>query len=307
MTTPQSNPYNVDFAELRTLRLVFENRSFSAAADILNVNQSAVSYTIDKLRRSFSDPLFIRQGGGIVATLRCSAIMESAVKLLDEFETIVLPAEFDPSIATHTFSIACNYYERQLILPLIVKKLDQLAPNVRLHIINSTSQGDLQLKRSEVEILIGPIRPDANDFYCRKLLSDRYVCIMDKSNPLARKPITMERYVSSKHAIVTYGGNWKSSYLVQLELGGLELNNVLSVPSPASLPATILGTNLIATVPKRIALSFGASVHIAKSPCPAPFDIDLIWTTRTHGSPVHAWLREIISREVAKHLPESDC
>ena len=55
--------YGIDFADLRVLRLVYEYRSFSIAAERLEMNQSAVSYGIDKLRKSFGDPLFVRQGG----------------------------------------------------------------------------------------------------------------------------------------------------------------------------------------------------------------------------------------------------
>lgn len=300
------SPYKTNFAGLRTLRLVYEHRSFSAAAEILNVNQSAVSYTIDGLRQSFGDPLFVRHGGGIQATERCTQIVESAVRLLEEFETVLKPAEFNPRVTEHTFTIACNYYERQLIMPAVVKSLDRLAPGIRLDIINSTSQGDQQLKRSEADILIGPIRPDENGFFCRKLLTDYYVCVMGGGNPLAGKPLTVERYTAAKHAVVTYGGNWKSTYLVQLESRGLKLNNVLSVPSPASLPAMIRDTNLIATVPKRVALSFGSGLEIAKCPFPAPFDIDLVWTKRTHRSPIHVWLRDLIFRDANTNKPDKD-
>ena len=65
----------MDFAALRTLRLLYENRSFTETAEVLGVNQSAVSYTIEKLRRAFSDPLFFRQGGRVVPTERCGIIV----------------------------------------------------------------------------------------------------------------------------------------------------------------------------------------------------------------------------------------
>ena len=51
----------MDFAALRTLRLLYENRSFTETAEVLGINQSAVSYTIETLRRAFSDPMFYRQ------------------------------------------------------------------------------------------------------------------------------------------------------------------------------------------------------------------------------------------------------
>ena len=100
--------YSVDFADLRTLALVHESGSFTRTAEQLGVNQSAVSYTIDKLRRNLGDPLFVRQGGGIVPTDRGSEIAEGALKLLGEYEAMASPRSFDPAKADQTVTIACN-------------------------------------------------------------------------------------------------------------------------------------------------------------------------------------------------------
>ena len=50
----------VDFRALETLQLVYRRMSFTAAAAELNIKQSSVSYTIDRLRKAFSDQLFVR-------------------------------------------------------------------------------------------------------------------------------------------------------------------------------------------------------------------------------------------------------
>ncbi|WP_071673706.1 LysR family transcriptional regulator [Nioella nitratireducens] len=298
----ESKALNIDFADLRTLRLVHEHLSFSEVAQILGVNQSAVSYTIEKLRRAFDDQLFFRQGGGVVATERCAVIATAAAGMLADLEQLAMPEAFDPAEAEHRFTIACNFYERQLILPLIMRKLRETAPNMRVDTINSISLGHLQLKRGEAELLIGPLKPEEAGFYCRNLATERYVCVMDPDNPLARKPLTLEDYLTAKHAVVLYGGGWRSGYLRALDRMGRSLDQVLSVPSPAGLNRVLAGTDLLSTVPNRIADTFGDGLHITDCPCPAPFDIDLVWTERTHRSPIHIWLRELISREVKAAL-----
>jgi DNA-binding transcriptional LysR family regulator len=294
----QSAALAVDFAALRTLRLVYEHRSFTSTAVFLNINQSAVSYTIEKLRKAFNDPLFFRQGGKVVPTERCSEIIGSVTRMIDEFEQLTTPATFDPETEQHRFTIACNYYERQLIIPHVVAALRSAAPGIRLETINSTSEGDQQLKRSEADLLIGPLRPEENEFFSRTLLNEHYVCIMDAANPLAGAPLTLENYVGSKHVTVTYGGTWKSRYLIALERMGVKLSTVMAVPSPAGIEKLIAGTDLVATIPSRLAGELGPSVHVADCPCPAPFDVHLVWTTRTHHSPRHAWLRDLISERI---------
>ncbi len=291
----QTDPHSIDFAALRTLRLVYEHGSFTAAAQVLDVNQSAISYTIDKLRRCLGDPLFTRQGGRIAATDRCAVLVAQAVQMLDAFEAMTAPADFAPAQARDRIAIACNYYERQLILPPLIRALRREAPGLAVDLIPSTTRGRQQLKRSEADLLIGPIRPEEDGFYCRNLLRDRYVCIMDPANPLAAAPLTLDRYVQSRHATITYGGNWKSGYLLQLEAMGLSLTTVLSAPSPAALDAMLAGTDMIATIPERLAWPLTGRVHISECPVPAPFEVDLVWTARTHAAPMHVWLRDRIA------------
>ncbi len=295
---------NVDVAALRALQMVHERRSFTATATALDVNQSAVSYTIDKLRRVFGDPLFFRQGGKIVPTERCNAIVASVDSILEQFEVLLEPENFDPATADQAVTIACNYYERQVIMPLLVGQLRRLAPGIRVTLINSTFEGDAQLKRSEADLLIGPLRPDLQDFYCSKLLDEHYVCVMDPTNPLTKAPLTLADYVLCPHVTITYGGTWRSRYLTELANQRLSLNQVLSIPSPACLAETVTGTDLIATVPSRIAAAHKHRLHIADCPLPAPFEVDLVWTTRTHHGPMHMWLRKLISRTVREQLVE---
>ncbi len=294
------NPLATDFAALRTLRLVFDHGSFSVAAEVLDVNQSNVSYTIDRLRKAFRDPLFVRQGGGIAATDRCREIVDVSVQILEQFESIADPVVFDPSTTKETFTIACNYYERQTIIPLLVRELRRRAPGVALELVMSSAKGTAMLKRAEADMLIGPIRPDENGLFCRRLMSEHYVCVMDRSNPLSSGELSLEAYVGANHAVVTYGGNWRSGYLTQLDAQGLQLNRTLSLPSPANLQEVVAGTDLVATVPSRIALSYGEDVHVCVCPCAAPFEIDLIWTSRTHHSTKHKWLRDLIADKVVK-------
>ena len=291
----------LDFFALQTLCLVYEKRSFTKAAETLGVNQSAVSYTVAKLRRAFDDPLFFRQGTVLMATERCAAIVDDSARLLGVFEKLTLPHSFDPGSAERSFVISCNYYERVVILPGLVRQIRAVAPNVRLETITSTAQGIAQLQSGEAELLIGPLRPEGDDFYCRTLLDERYVCVMDAGNPLGQgADMTLEEYLACEHVVVNYGGAWRSPYLAQIERGGKKLRNMLTVSSPAGLEDMLRGTDLVTTLPSRIATRIDTHLRIVPCPVPAPFQIDLVWTTRTHFHPAHVWLREIISDIAAR-------
>ncbi|MFC4213881.1 LysR family transcriptional regulator [Pseudophaeobacter arcticus] len=295
-----SDPFALDFAALRTLRLVYAHGSFSRAAETLGVTQSTISYTMTRLREVFSDPLFVRQGAGMVPTDRCNEIVAQAGELIDRFETLTAQRQFDPAQASVEIGISCNFYERVTILPHVTRILRREAPGIKLKVISSSAQGKQQLLRSESDILIGPIRIEDSGYYRRSLLREEYTCVMDPSNPLAQDPLTIERFVKAPQVVVNYGGNFRSRFLVVMEAAGHVPNTVMEVPSPANLPDILLQTDMIATVPSRISQMFGDAVASVPCPLPAEFSIDLYWTARTHVSAPHMWLRSKIAEAASR-------
>lgn len=286
---------DLDFAALRTLRLVHDLGSFSRASEELGVSQSSVSYTISRLRHVFGDPLFVRQGAGIAPTERCDEIVARAAELLDRFEALAAPKDFDPDAAEATIGISCNYYERAVLLPHVMRSVRRNAPGIRLRVIPSTTRGREQLLRSESDVLIGPIEAGESGFYKRTLLTDRYRCIMDPGNPLAQGEMDIDRFVGAPQVLVHYGGSYRSQFLLQLDAEGRRLNTVMDIPSPANLPDILSDTDMIATVPSRIARLFGNSVAQMACPVSAEISIDMYWTARTHASATHAWVRQKIA------------
>jgi DNA-binding transcriptional LysR family regulator len=292
------DPYKIDFAALHILKLVHMHGSFSKAAERQGVSQSVVSYAIDKLRATLGDPLFLRQGGGIVATDRCNSIVGTAERILESYDALILPEAIEPAGLRHRFTLSCNYYERRWILPLVARNIRQSAPLAQLAVISSGTSGPKQLLSGEADLLIGPMRPDTDGFYRRNLIAEHYVCIMDTANPLAAKALELQDYANARHIGIDYGRGWISSYVANLHAMGIELNPVITVPSPAGVEDLIVGTDLIATVPRQFAQSLAPELHVANCPFSAPFEIDLVWTLRTHTSPVHQWFRALIADAV---------
>jgi DNA-binding transcriptional LysR family regulator len=296
------DPFAIDFAAIRTLRLVSELGSFSKAAEALGTNQSTISYTMDRLRAAFHDQLFVRQRGGIAPTPRCAEIVECASHLLDAFEGLVQPADFNPATASGRVTIVCNYYERSIILPRTIGEIRRQAPRLIVEIRTAGGEGLATLKRGEADLLVGAYEVHEESFYHRHLLDDHYVCVMQRSHPLAGKRLRLDDYVRASHAVVTYGGTWRSGYLKELDRRGLTLNQIFAVPSISDLTHILPGTDLISTVPSRIAPGIAKSVVTTPCPLPEPFQVGMTWTSRTHHSAAHRWLRQLMAR-IAGALP----
>ncbi|HLZ01932.1 MAG TPA: LysR family transcriptional regulator [Bradyrhizobium sp.] len=296
------DPFAIDFAAIRTLRLVSELGSFSRAAEALGTNQSTISYSMDRLRAAFHDKLFVRQRGGIAPTPRCAEIVERASQLLDAFERMVQPTDFDPATASGRITIVCNYYERSIILPRTIAEIRRRAPRLIVEIKTAGGEGLATLKRGEADLLVGPYEVHEESFYHRHLLDDHYVCVMQRSHPFAGKRLRMDDYVKASHAVVTYGGTWRSGYLKELDQRGLSLNQVVAVPSISDLMHILPGTDLVSTVPSRIASHIAKSVVATRCPLPEPFQVGMTWTSRTHHSAAHRWLRQLMA-QIAGALP----
>ena len=269
----RNDPLSIDFSALRTLCSVYSQNSFSGAAELLDMSQSTVSYTIDRLRRAYNDPLFVRQGGSMSPTQRCEEIVIAAEIILDQYSSMVQPTEFDPSSAKESIRISSNYYERVTVLPPLAKALRERAPGIQLQMLQSLTEGHEQLKVGKTDILLTPIAIRDSGFYTRTLFGDRYVCVLDRDNPLAKAPLTEDAFCGADHALVSYGGKWRPFYQAELEKSGRSIRAALTIPSPENMSGLLAGTDLISTIPSRIAGNITDRLVIRNCPFPGHFNI----------------------------------
>lgn len=283
-----------NFAALQVLQYVHDFGSFSAAADRLHVTQSTVSYTVARLRRIFKDPLFARVGNKVLPTPRCVVVVGHVSGLLAEFEGLTNEPEFSPTMAQGTISISCNHYERMTILPNFISKIRNQAPNLRLEFITSSAQGEDQLKRGECDLLIGPVQLTGDHIFKRHIRTDSYIYIMDPENPLASAPMGLEELQSANHLVVQFAGGWQPLYLDALKAHGIHLNPMVEMSDYGDIAAYITGSDLIACMPKFLARSLDPDLIRVDAPISVPLEIDLFWTTRTHHSKLHTWVRQTL-------------
>jgi DNA-binding transcriptional LysR family regulator len=81
---------NFDLNLLVVFMVLYRERSVSGAAKILRVGQPAVSNSLGKLRRYFNDPLFLRQGRGVVPTQKANAIATGLMPAVSIIAAVVI-------------------------------------------------------------------------------------------------------------------------------------------------------------------------------------------------------------------------
>jgi len=129
------NLLNLDFNALRTLRLVFRLGSFSAAAEALDVKQSTVSYTIERLRKTLGDPLIVRQGGRNEPTVRCREVIPIIDRILAEADSLQSAGGFDPARVKADVVILAATTVTNNLMPPVLRRILTDAPGISLSIL----------------------------------------------------------------------------------------------------------------------------------------------------------------------------
>ncbi|MBL4725226.1 MAG: LysR family transcriptional regulator [Rhizobiaceae bacterium] len=279
---------------------MYETRSFSAAAQILDQNQSSISYTINTMRETFNDPLFVRQGNKIAATDRCEEIVSKVQTIIASFEALVSEQPFEPASATGMVTISCNYYERTVILPSVLGQLLEYAPDLKVRVIATGTDGERQLRRGECDILMSPADVRGDEIYRKRVCDDIYCCVMDRGNTLASAKLNLVKYEKANHVFITYGGGWRPLYLDHLEDRGVAIEARIDLPSLGDLEPLLVGTDLVATIPRRMAGSFSEKLEVVDMPLKIGLSIEMYWTSRTHRSPLFIWIRQLISNSTLR-------
>ena len=292
-----------DFHALNILVSVHRLGTVSAAAEALALNQSTVSYALERLRQTFGDPLFVRVGKGIVATPRCDDVVRGARDLLDHYRGLVRPAVFDPAESRARLTISCNFYERLVLLPGLVRRLRREAPHMRLSVIQSNALGHAQLHERECDLLISPLLKDTAGLYVRPLFEERYACFVDAGSRAARTGLTLDAYAAAQHVVVNYAGGWQPFYRATLRELGVVIEPAIELPSFGSMHLLLKGTDLVLTAPAGLAPALEGCVRIA-APFDCRFTLHMFWNGRVHEQDMNRWLRSHVA-EVSRSLARS--
>ncbi|WP_244673113.1 LysR family transcriptional regulator [Mesorhizobium sp. 131-2-1] len=289
----------IDLNALQALVMVHDCQSFSEASERLGVNQSTISYSIKRLRKAFNDPIFVRQGNSILSTDKCRQLAQDARDVLERMQALSSLQGFDPRTSTGSVTISCNHHERMFLMPAFVRQVQQQAPQITVNIFESAVHGKQQLKENICDIVLGPVAIFGDIYYRRKLFTDRYACIMDSSHPLAVGELTMDRYRQTRHIAVTHNGQWEALYFAALRAADIRITPSVIVPSHDNLEALIRGTELVATIPHRLARRLSDKLTLKPFPLEVLIQIDMYWTERSHYSGLHAWTRQILAEVAA--------
>jgi DNA-binding transcriptional LysR family regulator len=297
----------MDLNLIVALDALLEERNVTRAAERIGVTQSAMSHALSRLRAVTGDPLLVRGNGVMVATPRAESLALPIRRALDEVDAAFRPpTAFDPKVARLRVRIATSDYGELVLLPRLMKRLEKEAPFVELRSIPKADDASTSVASGAVDLLVAPVRArdEGPGIYAKKLFDERFVCVVRRGHPLATKKLTLARYLSCAHALISPRGREGSYTDDALANLGASRRIALTVPHFLVAPHVVATTDLMLTLAARVATAFAGPLDLVVLTPPAElrlegFTVSALWHERTHADPAHRWVRDLFA-EVAR-------
>jgi DNA-binding transcriptional LysR family regulator len=291
--------HEIDLNLLVVFNHLLVERRVSKVADNLGISQPAVSNSLAKLRKLFNDELFLRTPKGMEPTPFAEQLAESVGYALSMIHSGVNQrTSFDPATERRSFTVGMTDIGEIVFLPELIARAKRDAPGIALSTVRNTAvnlRDDLE--SGKVDLAIGLLPQLKAGFFQRRLFKQRYVCLMRRGHRLDKKRITLAEYAGAQHLVVVSAGTGHGKVDELLQRSGIERTVQLTVPHYVSVGHILQRSELITTVPEKLADRLQEPFGLVKVAHPAKLPevaINAFWHAKYHRSPANRWLRSIV-------------
>lgn len=293
---------NFDLNLLVAFDLLMQEQNVSRAAERMFVGQSAMSHILQRLRRQLDDPLLVKTPSGMKPTDRALALIDPVRAVLRDVKRLIgARQEFDPAKSLRRFVIAATDYMDLLVIPTLVERIARYAPGVDIHVKRTeTPFPERELEYNDLDVVLGfeAILKPPGYMIVEKLFDDRMTCLVGRNHPANRSDrLTLDEYVAMKHMLISRTGTRIGVIDEWLAEKGLERRIALIVPHFLSAPFIVARTDMLLSLPERIAAQFVSLAPLGILPIPIDlpaYDLVMVWHPLREKDPAHCWLRKQI-------------
>ncbi|CDT12534.1 LysR substrate-binding domain-containing protein [Vibrio coralliirubri] len=293
-----------DFNLIPIFVAVMEERSISKAAHRLEISQSAVSQSINRLKILFDDPLFFRESHGVSSSKLAESIYPQLSEAVQKIRLTAPPlSNFDAETSSREFLISTISVIGISILPNVSNLIFEQAPNVTIKADSNLAHTDMiSLLRNQYDLSIDVDYGQYPGLKSQELLHEEVYVLCRTDHPRLKAPVvTIEQFLSEKHVIHTTSSQ-KQCYLRNK---GLSYEHVLKKRNVAWSADTIIemmniveNSHHISLFPKRLLNKYLKNSDLKHIPCDFISEnvkIAMFWHPARHNDVGHRWLRHLVS------------
>ncbi len=295
---------SIDMNLLIALDSLLAEGNVTAAARRHGVTQSAMSHSLARLRELFDDRLLVRVGARMKPTPRAQQLQPALRAALLQVEGVVAQrSSFDPATADTVFNVASTDYGAAFVSPLLFGDLQRQAPRVRIAVkplVHRELVG--QLASGDIHLAAGLPFEDLPGTQTQLLFEEQFACLVRAGHPLLDTPGDIEAFANAPHCRVSPFTRSHGSFVDEaLALLGLQRRVQLELPFFLAAPQVIASSDLVLTVPSRLAEMFAVTHGLVMFEPPLELPsvaIRQVWHERYADEPSMRWLRETLAQVV---------
>lgn len=286
----------IDLNLLVALDALLREESVTAAGKSIGLSQPATSHALSKLRELLDDELLVRDGRRMKRTVFGRSLAPVVERLIGDLEaTLLTRRAFEPATSRRTFRVAMSDYCGTVILPSLLEGLRREAPQITLDV--HPAHGALPeaaLASGELDAVLGTFLEVSPGLGRTELFDEGFVVVVRASDT---RRLSLARYAARDHLLVANPGYGPGVVDYALEARGLQRRVAVRVPHFLVAPAIVARTDLVLTLPERIARAMGGEgVRLQRAPLELDrFPVQLFWHERRAQNPAITWLREAIT------------
>ena len=205
----------MNYTQIRSFNAVTKHRSFTKAAKILNVSQSAISEQVKSVESRFKIKLFIRNGSGISLTDYGKKLYDITKDIDDIHEQASNLLKSSNKLTSGTLNIGTV---APIHLMPILSKFSKKFPKINCNIVFGNSvQIKEKLLRKEIDIGILADINDQSQLYSKPLVRDKLLLFASIKNTISKtKNISFKDIVNETFIVREKGSQTRA--LVEREL-----------------------------------------------------------------------------------------
>lgn len=255
---------DVDLNLLVAMDRLLDTRSVTRAAEQLHLSVPATSHTLARIRTTFADPLLVRSGRALVLTPRAQELQGPVREIVDRIQGVLAPpGPFDPAQLVRTFTIRASDALVGTVGPRLAQAVSQTAPGVTLRFVGEGDRDDVEAVRDpSIDLNISARLPETPDIEQTALFVDRFVGVARQGHPLVAGRVTAKRFAAAHHAVTSRHSRFRGPVDEQLDGFGLRRHVGLVVPTFYAAVFAALRSDLVATVPGRLADELCRSIAV---------------------------------------------
>ena len=299
----------LDLNLLRVFDAVMAEGSLTRAASVLALTQPAASHALKRLHEALNETLFVRTAAGLKPTPRAEALWPRVRRSLATLQRALAPEHFDPRADAVNYRVAMADATAALLAPWLVRAIESVQAAANLHVLPLTTrdprpllqQGTADLAVGHFPDLIAALLTQEDTLRHERLYATRYVCVMRRDHPMARKKLTLDAFCAAHHLQVSFSGRPLSLIDRALADMGRRRRIVLTVNQFFTAGRVVTQSDLLTVLPLSFLAATGRPGELATREL--PFDpgavhVEMVWHLRRDDDPAHRWLREVLHSAV---------